>query len=206
MRENLEPLFHKELALERGESWSLGHESLECIHSRVTNKSTTIETGIGYSTLVFAACSGNHTVCFPVADVERKLRSYAVEFGVSFDNTKFLVGQSQFTLPKLSTELDFSLIDGDHSFPIPVIDFYYIGMLTAIGGLILVDDMTIRAVMDIYEYVSTSPHWRIIKSLDYGRALLIQKVSDFSQDWFGLQPYNYRVVRPLPAFIDRLHL
>lgn len=202
--EKLRNLLKTYLPLEHGKSWCLGGESLVCIWDSVGPDSITLETGIGYSTIVFAARQSKHTVCFPYASVEQNVREHAASADISMDRVTFLVGGSQSILPHMHAAqhklplwvgLDFGLIDGDHAWPIPIIDFYYIGCMTKVGGLILIDDLSIKSVRDTMKFIEPSRHWEIQRSLDDGRAVLIQKVSEGAQDWYGLQEYNY--LRPV---------
>lgn len=197
---NLLKLIDQHLIIETGTSWPLGRESLQCIYDLVKPDSLTMETGIGYSTLVFAERQSHHTVCFPAAEAEHNLKQYAQNINLSMDRVSFQVGYSQITLPHLFSKLDntfyrrgldFSLIDGDHAWPIPAMDFYFISHMTKIGGYILFDDMQIRSVRMVTEFIEPSQHWQIIKSMDQGRSMLVKKLGVEECEWFGTQAYNY---------------
>lgn len=185
---NIEDLFEEDIGLVR--SWRLGNESLQCINNYAKPGLNTIETGIGYSTIAFAASGSNHNVCFVDEQAKLNVIRYAEQNHIDVSHVSFVPGRSQYTLPGIKAAIDFALIDGDHAFPMPVIDFYYIGMMTKVGGHILVDDMHIKSVYDIYEFAKTSKWWECISVFDDGRSLLLRKMGDFSHDWFGIQDYN----------------
>jgi hypothetical protein len=195
MRLSIEDLLKEKLIIELSESWSLGTESLQCISSHVKPRQNTIETGIGYSTLLFASIGSDHQVHFISKEAQGNITSYAQLNNIDLSNVQFVLGPSQYTLPSVTAAFDFALIDGDHAFPIPIIDFYYIGKRTKIGGHILIDDIPIRSVYDIYGFAKTSKHWRLVEVLDCGRCILLQKLSDsfFPHEWFGTQDYNLLV-------------
>jgi len=186
-------LLQSHLILEGGTHWSLGEEALWFIYKNIHPESITLETGIGYSTFVFAQ-SKHHIVCFPNATVEERIRHYAEETKYDIKNIQFLVGKSQFILPSIKSNLDMALIDGDHTFPIPLIDWYYIGLLLKIKGMIIIDDLHIPSVRILYDFLNSSYHWEQLNLLDNGRTVAFVKKSDFSNDWWGSQELNNKVL------------
>ena len=76
---------------------------------------TTLETGSGASTIVFAAAGTDHTAVTPDAAEEGRVRATCRELGVSSDRVAFEVGFSHDVLPRLSgSPLDLVLLDGAH--------------------------------------------------------------------------------------------
>lgn len=185
---NLSELMKSNLILENGQNWSIGEETKTYIHSN--SMTSSIETGIGYSTFLFAAKSGSHTVCFPDAKVEEEIKKYAKTINLPVDNVKFVVGKSQYTLPSIKLCVDFALIDGEHMYPCPMIDFYYINQMMIVGGTLLIDDMQIPAVRCLYEYLSVSSHWKYEDLLDKGRTCVFVKTSNDPYEWWGSQQFN----------------
>jgi predicted O-methyltransferase YrrM len=184
------------LPLENGVSMSVGHETRMFIKEHAAGK-VSIETGIGYSTMFFAMSSKHHTVCFMVPSVEQELRKYAKKIDLPLDNVTFVVGKSQYTLPSVKERVDFALIDGDHMYPSPMIDFYYINQLMNVGGMFVIDDMQIPAVRSLYDFMIVSRYWKLISVMDDGRACTFQKTEDDKHDWWGNQEYNLKTLKKL---------
>ena len=104
----------------------------------------TLETGAGYSTIVFAQLGAQHTAITPAADEVQRITAYCTEQGIATERTTFKIGYSQDVLPGLEiTDLDLALIDGGDGFPIPAIDFFYLAPRLRVGGYLLIDDVDI---------------------------------------------------------------
>lgn len=204
---NLEALLNKKLILENGTNWSIGPETKKFLFHNVNDQVHSIETGIGYSTFIFAAQSAQHTVCFPNADVEKSIREYLSNTEITLDNVKFVVGKSQYTLPSIKDTFNFALIDGDHMFPSPMIDFYYINNLLEIKGLLIIDDLQIPSVRLLYDFLIVSRKWYLIQILDGERTCVFRKLDFDPYEWFGLQEYNrITKLKSVKDKIKALHL
>ena len=125
------------------------------------------------------------------------LRKYAKKIDLPLDNVTFVVGKSQYTLPSVKERVDFALIDGDHMYPSPMIDFYYINQLMNVGGMFVIDDMQIPAVRSLYDFMIVSRYWKLISVMDDGRACAFQKTEDDKHDWWGNQEYNLKTLKKL---------
>lgn len=204
---NLEALLNKKLILENGTNWSIGPETKKFLFHNVNDQVHSIETGIGYSTFIFAAQSAQHTVCFPNASVEKSIREYLSNTEITLDNVKFVVGKSQYTLPSIKDTFNFALIDGDHMFPSPMIDFYYINNLLEIKGLLIIDDLQIPSVRLLYDFLIVSRKWYLIQILDGERTCVFRKLDFDPYEWFGLQEYNrITKLKSVKDKIKALHL
>jgi hypothetical protein len=84
----------------------------------------TLETGAGWSTVIFAGKGAEHTCIMPSEEQKKRIILYCRENGISIDRVTFVVEKSEDALPKMK-EKDFMLylIDGRHAFPYPMIDF-----------------------------------------------------------------------------------
>ena len=192
---NLKDLMESNLILEDGTNWSIGQETKWFIYE--SDFTSSIETGIGYSTFLFAAKSKKHIVCFPVANVEQNVKNYAKKINLSIDNISFVVGKSQDTLPSIKEKVDFALIDGEHMFPCPMIDFYYINVNLQVGGILLIDDMQIPSVRLLYDFLIVSKDWKLKDILDGGRTGVFQKLKHDKWEWWGSQEFNIKLHDPL---------
>ena len=64
---------------------------------------------------------------------------------------EFVEGFCQETVPKYDLpELDFALIDGAHGYPFPELDYYYFYPKVKVGGLLVVDDIHIPTVHNMF--------------------------------------------------------
>lgn len=76
--------------------------------------------------------------------------------GASVEGVTYHTGPSQRVPPGLDpAPLDLVLIDGDHTVPMPLIDYYYTADLLVQGGLLLVDDVQLRSVQQLCDFLDT---------------------------------------------------
>ena len=113
-----------------------------------------VETGSGASTLLFSHLSEHHTV-FALDDgsgsVDNVRRSSLLREGV----VTFVEGPTQATLPwhHFSDKLQLVLIDGPHGYPFPDLEYYYLYPHLEAGALLIVDDIHIRTVHHLFEFL-----------------------------------------------------
>jgi len=144
--------------------WNSLPETLEAISASVKPGDSTIETGVGASTLVFASRGAEHTAISPDPEEHKRVRDYCRQIGVQDSRLTFIAGLSDDVLPSLLSHdrtLDVAFIDGAHSFPYPEIDWYYITRSLKIGGTLLMDDITIPAVAEVFRHMRLEPNWRL---------------------------------------------
>jgi predicted O-methyltransferase YrrM len=107
---------------------------------------------------------------------------------------QYVVGESQWVLPTLEpVALDFVLIDGDHAFPTPFLDWYYAAERLRVGGLVMIDDIPLRtgAVLDDFLRAEVS-RWRAVERLS--RTVVYEKLTPTVLDFAGWmsQPWCMR--------------
>jgi hypothetical protein len=168
----------------------------------------TLETGGGYSMVAFELASASHTVVAPFEPKQRPIRMWCADHGVNTLNVRFVVGRSQHVLPALeSTPLDFGLVDGDHAFPTPFIDWYYSAERLRVGGLVMIEDIPLRtgAVLDEFLNAET-PRWRAVSRLP--RTVVYEKLTSTVIDFAGWmsQPWCMRNPSVLGRVRDRVRL
>jgi precorrin-6B methylase 2 len=183
-----EPSFH----LEGSRVWNALPATLTAIARYVRPGDRTVETGAGASTVVFAAARANHLAISPSADEHDRIQAYCRDIGVETDAISFASASSSDLLPTMptDTEWDVAFIDGRHSFPGPVIDWFFVAERLRIDGHIIIDDVPIPAVRVVYDYMWSAPEWRLVEIID-DRAAVFRKVmpSDAVDNW-RLQPFN----------------
>jgi Methyltransferase domain len=153
------PKFHVDETGERA-SWAISEAVLRFLDENLESSFHTLETGAGFSTVVFAAKSARHTSVVPSHDEVEHIREYCAAHGISTENLEFHVEKSEVALPKLDpTELDLVLIDGSHSFPSPFIDWYYTAMRLRVGGILVIDDTQLWTGHVLKRFLEAEPGW-----------------------------------------------
>ncbi len=164
----------------------LAWPALEWLEANVRPGMTTLETGSGSSTLVFAAGGASHTAISPVADEHERNTRYCAEHGNPTDRLRFIAGSSHTALLEDWTPepLDLVLIDGAHSFPFPVLDWTYTAPHLKVGGRMLVDDAYQPAVNVLVRYLRSNDAWEL-ETVPGHRTPVFRKVSaePLSFDW-----------------------
>jgi len=171
--------------------WNCLPETLRLIQRSAPEGGTTLETGCGASTVVFAASGANHTAISPDPDEHRRVREYCEQIGVDHSRLTLVVGLSDEVLPGLPAEraIDVAFIDGAHSFPYPAIDWYYVTRMLKIGGQLIFDDVPIPAVAPLFRHMNLEPNWRLDTILDNRAAAFSMLALPKPEDWSG-QPFN----------------
>ena len=184
------PAFH----LSGAAHWDALPGTLAAVRSLVRPGDVTLEVGAGVSTVIFAACGARHTAISPDPDEHKLIREYCHSIGVDDSQITFLTGFSDDVLPKhLSRErtLDVGMVDGGHSFPTPIIDWYYVARALKVGGRLLIDDVPIPATIPAFRHMSLDSRWRLDEIFD-NRAATFTLLSEpwlADDDWVD-QPYN----------------
>lgn len=172
---------------------SLTIEALSFTEKTMTAGSRTLETGSGYSTIMFAAAGAEHLCVVPSAREEGLIREYCQHVGIDTARLSFKIASSERVLPTLDLgELDLVLIDGSHNFPQVFIDWFYTADALKVGGLVLIDDIhlwTCRLLRDVLE---SEPRWELADELG-GRTAVMRKVASLDHDRQRTdQPYVVR--------------
>lgn len=183
------PSFHL-----RGEArWDALPETLEAIRRSARPGDSTIEIGVGVSTVVFAASGANHTAISPDRAEHQRVRDYCHRIGIDDSLLKFVVGLSDDVLPSLlgrDRTLDVAFIDGAHSFPLPVMDWYYVTRSLKIGGKLLMDDIPIPAAAQVFRHMRLEPNWRLDGIFDDRAAAFTLLAPPEAEDNWSHQPFN----------------
>jgi hypothetical protein len=151
----------------------------------------TIETGAGVSTIAFALKRARHTCIVPDRRVVRRIRRYCASVGLSLSTVRFVVGRSEYALPRLRRfGYDFALIDGRHGFPAPFMDWFYIADRMRRGGVVLVDDTWIWTCDVLVRFLDTNPGWRRCAALPTSAAFRKERNDAQHAEWVD-QPFVY---------------
>jgi predicted O-methyltransferase YrrM len=125
-------------------------------------EATTLETGLGVSTGLFARCGCRHTCVVGDQVHVYRLREHCAQRDINLATVSFEVGRSEKVLSHLNLpDLDLVLIDGGHGFPTPVLDRFYGCETLKVGGMVVVDDTHLPSVADFLgRYLALDPAWR----------------------------------------------
>ena len=83
-----------------------------------------------------------------------------------------------------------ALIDGAHSFPLPVVDWHYVTRALKVGGRLLLDDIPVPAVGQVFRHMKLESSWRLDGIFDdRAAAFTLVTLPDQDDDWVH-QPFN----------------
>ena len=184
------PAFH--LGGER--NWNSLPQTLGAIFAAVEPGYVTLETGVGASTVIFAACGAHHTAISPEGDEHHRVLEYCRTLGIDTGRLEFVEGLSDDELPRRLTRdrtLDVAFIDGAHSFPFPEVDWFYVTRSLKVGGRLLMDDIPIPAVAPLFRHMQLESNWKLDGVLDNRAASFTLLGEPEPEDW-PAQPFNDR--------------
>ena len=171
--------------------YGIGPDVLFFIADVVHGDSRTLETGAGCSTLVFALRGCQHTAITPSQSEIALITQYALEKEISLANVRFVQESSDRYLPSCeASDLDLVLLDGKHAFPWPILDWFFTADRLRRGGLLLIDDVQMRSVAMLAEFMQVDPGWELAHDFD-GKTLAFRKIRESIHDvaWH-MQPYT----------------
>ncbi len=153
------------------ENYAISAQVLSWLHENIPPKAHTLETGCGYSTILFALRSMRHAVISPFEEEHEQIRTWCFKHRVDITHIDFYAECSQNKLPILmrqtSRNLDMVLIDGDHAFPAPFIDWYFTADCLKQGGILIVDDTQLITGKILRDFLKAeSDRWLCIEEID----------------------------------------
>ena len=172
-------------------SWGMQESFLRRLAGLVTSSSLTLETGSGISTVCLAIIGGEHICISPVEKEHRRIRRYCADHNISTERVRFVPLCSDAVLPSLDLvgrKLDFVLIDGDHKFPGPIIDYYFVNQHLKVGGFLAVDDINIPSVGALHKFLTMERAYELVE-IDRLKTGLYRKIGETSGGWLE-QRYN----------------
>ena len=191
------PKFHVDQTGARA-SWAISEAVLRFLDENLESSFHTLETGAGFSTVVFAAKSARHTSVVPSHDEVERIREYCGAHGISTENLEFHVEKSEVALPRLDpTELDLVLIDGSHSFPSPFIDWYYTASRLRVGGFLIIDDTQLWTGHVLKRFLEAEPGWTLCSDPVGIAAAFVKEAPTPELGNWDDQPFVLRRSRPL---------
>lgn len=144
-------------------TWNSQRAVLSFIADTMKPGMASLETGCGYSTVMFAASGADHVTVTPEADEERRVREWCAANAIDASALAFAIGPSHAVLPQLIEEgpLDLVYIDGAHGFPHPSVDWMFTETRLKVGGWMLVDDIRIPTCRMVHNFLAADDAWRL---------------------------------------------
>lgn len=171
--------------------YGIGPDVLRFIAENVGRKSVTLETGAGCSTLIFALKSCQHHCITPSLMETERITDFAAQNDIDLKYVEFIVEPSEVCLPRMSLHnLDLVLIDGKHAFPWPILDWFYTAERLKVGGIVILDDLKLRSVNVLREFMSVDPNWEFVHDFS-GKSCAFRKRTEnvFDVAWH-MQPWT----------------
>jgi predicted O-methyltransferase YrrM len=183
------PTFHFNGATRRGALPG----ALAFLAASVRDGDVTLEVGAGMSTVVFAAAGARHTAISPDPDEHRLIREYCDRAGIDHSRVRFIEGRSEDVLPAVFGQdrtLDLAFIDGAHSYPAPVTDWFYVTRSLKAGATLVMDCIYVPAVGQMFRHMQLEPNWRLDEILDDRTAAFTMLAPPSQRDDWKRQPFN----------------
>jgi hypothetical protein len=194
----------------KGEPWALDGDTLDRLAATVPEGASTLETGVGESTVVFLAKSARHIAIGPDEREAAAITAFCDEHGIPTDNFEFHVGISERVLPALELPpLDVVLIDGQHAFPAPFLDWYYTADHLRQGGRLVIDDVWIRTGKTLVDFLAAEPEWELVESGNLSAVFERRAAGPVTGKWWREQPWCHPDpprARPLAELRNRVRL
>jgi predicted O-methyltransferase YrrM len=173
--------------------WDALPATIRALRRLVQPSDVTFEVGAGVSTVVFAAAGAHHTAVSADPSEHRLIREYCRKIGVDDAHLEFLTGFTDDVLPRHLTRertLDVAMVDGGHSFPLPIVDWHYVARALKVGGKLLLDDVPVPAVKPTFQHMNLESCWRLEGIYDNRAAVFTLLREPASGDDWLRQPFN----------------
>jgi hypothetical protein len=193
----------------RARTWGIAHRLAEFLDQHVERGFVTLETGSGLSTLVILRRGvARHIAITPETDEFAVIREFCAQHDIPTAAFEPVPRGSEEFLPSTSLPaLNLVLVDGNHAFPLPFIDWYYTADQLVVGGLMIIDDIQLITGRLLADFMDADPKWERVL-YEERRFAVFRKVQHpiHKGGWTG-QPYvvdsnpvhQINIVRAAPA-------
>ena len=173
-------------------NWGIGRGVLDWFMDNLDSNAKTLETGCGYSTVTFLMLGTEHVVVSPYKEEHDAIREWCNRNQIATEHAQFVAEGSQEVIPLLQNgpQLDLVLVDGDHSFPVPFLDWYHTANRVKKGGHVIIDDTHLVTGTILREFLKAERgRWSLVREL--GRTAVFRKETEDSVlgVWWGAQPF-----------------
>ena len=161
-------------------------------HCSKLNIIDSIETGSGKTTLLFSHLSKNHNVF--ALNIENSVDVVKSSDLLNTESYNWINGPTQQTLTnfKFNKKYQLAYLDGPHGFPFPELEYYYIYPHIENGGLLILDDILIPTIHNLYKFIRADEMFKELEVIDTTAFFQRTKAKTFDPlgDGWWLQGYN----------------
>jgi predicted O-methyltransferase YrrM len=198
MPEALGPMYAELEFMPEKRAVSISKKEGEFIYTLIksSNLNNTLEVGLafGCSAMYIMSATGSRHYAIDVYQSTRynsmgiaNLRKLGL-----LDNLVLLEDFSHFALPDLArrgTRLDFAFIDGGHRFDDIFLDFYYVDLMTQVGGLVILHDTWMWSTQYIKAWIKTNRSDYKIHRCPIESFVLLEKVGYDTRPWYDFHGF-----------------
>jgi Methyltransferase domain len=180
-------------------NWGIDPELVPHLKRLVKPGMRTLETGSGLSTIVLLALGADHRAVSPDPAEPDRIRAYCQGKGISVERYVHVIARSESHLPTLPPDpvLDFVLVDGDHAFPVPSIDWFYASRLLKKDGVCVIDDAQLWSVRVLVDFLTGDDAWETLEQTPRFAAFRLRlEAKDALSRWWEQQPYVVKMSEP----------
>jgi hypothetical protein len=188
---DIDTLLSTELRVHRGGAvtWMVDEDIARFLYRTVSEGMSTLETGVGLSTVIFAMRGTEHIAITPQQEEVDRIKDFCRFHSISTDRLRFFVGFSEDLLPTLDLpQLDLVLIDGGHGFPVPYIDWRYTAGHLNVGGKMIIDDCQLDTGAVLRDFLRAEAAWAEEQNF-FGRTSVFNLVQPCEFREWVYQPY-----------------
>src|SRR5574341_600294 len=156
----------------------------------------TLETGFAYgcsTAYIISATNSSHIAIDPNQRDYDNLGLKNIKRLRLDKHLRYIGDHSHNALPQLlkqRTRLDFAFIDGDDTFEVAFMDFYYIDLMLVKKGFVLFDDAWIHGIQTIATFIEKNKkNYRRMKT-PCKNLILFQKISEDKQPWHNFKSFK----------------
>jgi hypothetical protein len=189
---------------------SVSRAVLEALQRHAAGARRSMETGTGRTTLLLSHMSDAHTV-FTKEDEGDGGSLGAVRSSplLRAAHVSFVLGPTQHTLltHDFVEPLDLAYLDGPHAYPFPDLEYWAVYPHVAPGGLLIIDDIQIRSVGNLFRFLRADAMWSLVEVVDataFFRRTQAPAIDPFGEGWW-LQGYNEKPDLSYLSTADRLY-
>lgn len=167
-----------------GMGGEVGRRLVRNIRARpAANTFDVLETGAGLSTLLFLALGVTSiTSVDPTAGLRDRIVAEAGTRGIHVGPLEYIEERSELVLPKLAESerrYDLCLIDGSHAWPTVFVDFCFGNACLRQGGLLLLDDVQLHSVRQLFLLLAAQPGYRLVsEQWDWKLAAFVKETDE----------------------------
>lgn len=125
-----------------------------------------LETGAGLTTLLLLALGATRvTSVDPTPGLHERILEEASRRGIDTGPLEYIGERSEVALPGMyqaGQSFDLCLLDGAHTWPTVFVDFCYANACLRQGGVLLLDDVQLHAVRQLFLLLAAQPGYRLV--------------------------------------------